>query len=167
MADNQQNGRARVDAQAAKCFFKRPYSVARSFSRTPFTPVVFMDLAMLLVLLFVTIEFSELVVRPGIKLQLPSTRFSDGSHFDKYDTILITLSREGMVFFNEELTNMEGLASSIARAGQQGDDTSILIQADASIDYGTIVRIFNMGDDAGIKDITLATSIAQEALLEQ
>ena len=148
-------------------FFRRPYGGRRRFESSPFSPVVFMDLGLLLILFFITAHFSELVLRPGIKLDLPAARFSDGIHFDKFNTMLITLSREGMVFFNDELTTLEGLETSIARAGHQGRDTSLVIQADADIDYGTIVRIFNMGSAAGIEEITLATSIAQEAVFEE
>lgn len=158
---------SRNDNQTEHVFFRKTYSGKNRFESGPFSAPVFIDLALLIILFFITIHFSELIVRPGIKLELPSSKFQDGGHYDRFDTVLITLSREGMVFFNDELTTLAGLESAIARAGHSDRDTSILIQADASIDYGTIIRIFNMGAQAGIEDVTLATSIAQEAVLEQ
>jgi len=154
-------------ARRQQLFFSRSYSAARKYAGGPFTAAAFLDIALIMVLFIATIHFSDLVVRPGITLDLPSAEFSGGHSFSGYDTILITLSREGMIFFNDELTTMEGLASSIAQAGHRGADTGLLIQADASIDYGTIIRIFNMGVEAGLRDVTLATSIAEGALPEE
>lgn len=150
-----------------KIFFRRPYFLKRGYESSPFTLPVFLDLALLFLLFFVSVHFSELVLRPGISLELPTAEFQDGSHFEKFDTILITLAREGMVFFNDELTTLDGLGPAIARAGHADADSRILIQADSSIDYGTLIGIFNMAADAGIEDVTLATGIAAETVDEQ
>jgi len=154
------------DAGREMIFFRKPYFLRRRFKGSPFTPTVFLDIALLFLLFLTTVHFSELVIRPGISLDLPVSDFQDGSHFQKFDTILITLSREGMVFFNDELTTLDGLAPAIAQAGHADKDSSILIQADSSIDYGTLIGIFNMAADAGIEDVTLASGIAPERVDE-
>jgi biopolymer transport protein ExbD len=161
------NNSAAEAVRREQIFFSRAYSASRRYAAGPFSPAAFLDLTLIILLFLATIHFSDLVVRPGINLDLPSAEFSGGRSFSSYNTILITLSREGMIFFNDELTTMEGLASSIAQAGHRADDTGLLIQADSSIDYGTIIRIFNMGVEAGLRDVTLATSIAEEALPEE
>lgn len=150
------------DAAREMTFFRKPCLLRRGFKSSPFTPTAFLDLALLFLLFMTTVHFSELVIRPGISLDLPAAEFRDGSHFRKFETILITLSREGMVFFNDELTTLDGLAPAIARAAHAEKDTSILIQADSSIDYGTLIGIFNMAADAGIEDVTLASGIAPD-----
>jgi biopolymer transport protein ExbD len=146
--------------------FPTPYRGKRSYARSPFSPVAFLDLCLLFVLFFITIQNSQIVIWPGINLKLPNSEFRAGTHYNKFDTILITLSREGMVFFNDELTTLDGLEPSIARASHEHPDMSMLIQADFRIDYGTIVDIFNMGARAGIKNITMATSISPEKVSE-
>lgn len=148
------------DAQGS--FFAAPRASKRMHERNPFAPMAFVDLGIIIILFFVTAQFSELVVRPGIEMRLPAADFRGGTHFSKLNTALITLSREGMVFFNDALTTLEGLETSIVRAAHNNPETRLLIQADASIDYGTIVEIYNMGIEAGIRDVTMATSIVPD-----
>ncbi len=143
-------------------FFGATRVSERKHERNPFAPMAFVDLGIIIILFFVTVQFSELVVRPGIKLRLPSADFRGGTHFSKLNTALITLSREGMVFFNDELTTLEGLGTAIVRAAHNNPETKLLIQADLDIDYGTIVKIYNMGIEAGIRDVTMATSIVPD-----
>jgi len=146
-----------------RAFIANPFRRSLPFLKNPFSPMVFLDLGLIIALFFVTLHYSQLVLRPGIKLDLPRSEFRSGTHYNKFDTILITLSREGMVFFNDELTNLDSLSASIAQAAYKNPEVSILIQADGNIDYGDLVRIYNMASDAGIESITMATSITPEA----
>lgn len=149
-----------------RAFAANPFKRSLPFLKNPFSPMLFLDLGLIIVLFFIALHYSQLVLRPGIKLNLPQSEFRSGTHYNKFDTILITLSREGMVFFNDELANLDGLGASIAQAVHKNPEASILIQADAKIDYGTLVRIYNMGAQAGVENITMATSITPEVNAE-
>lgn len=143
-----------------RAFFPSQYQGKLRYLSNPFSPMVFLDFCLIVALFFITIHYSQLVLRPGIEMQLPSAKFRSGISYNKFDTILITLSREGMVFFNDELTTLEGLEASISRTAHENPDVKMLIQADAKIGYGTIVKIYNMATRAGIENVTMATSIA-------
>lgn len=145
-----------------RAFIANPFRRSLAFLKNPFSPLAFLDLALIVVLFFITLHYSQLVRRPGIKLDLPQSEFRSGTHYNKFDTVLITLSREGMVFFNDELTNLDGLGALIAQAAYKNPEVSILIQADGNIDYGNLVRIYNMASEAGIESITMATSITPQ-----
>ncbi len=153
---------ANENATGSESFFIDAWNGRSLYERSPFSPMVFVDFGLILLLLFITVHFSELVLRPGIEMRLPSSEFIGGSSFSKFDTALITLSREGMIFFNDELTTMDGLRTAIVRAGHSNPDKRLLIQADSSIDYGTLIKIYNMGIEAGVRDVTLATGIVPD-----
>jgi biopolymer transport protein ExbD len=107
----------------------------------------------LLLLLFFMIN-SSFVLQPGISVQLPVAPFAQGT---SYSSLVVTVAQEGMVFFNDERTTLLGLASGFAQARHEDPEVSLVIEADARVSHGTLVRIYNMATESGIRNISLAT----------
>jgi biopolymer transport protein ExbD len=107
----------------------------------------------LLVGLFIILD-AGFVLQPGIMVQLPAANFVSGSH---YGSMIVTLTQEGMVFFNDERMPIEGLAFAFKQAVHQNRNMTLIIEADARVSYGMIVHIMNMATSAGIRTVNLAT----------
>ncbi len=95
------------------------------------------------------------VLQPGVRIRLPEAPFTDGA---LYGSRVLTLSQEGMVFFNDERMSMEALGAALARQGSEKDDPSpLLIEADEGTPYGLLMEVYTLATKAGIREVVLAT----------
>lgn len=98
---------------------------------------------------------SSYILRPGFVVELPVADFVDGA---SPNSMVVTLTQEGIVFFNDERTPLEGLGYALAQARQKSKDVTLTIEADNRVSYGMIARVMNLAGEVGIKKVNLATS---------
>ncbi len=110
----------------------------------------------LLVFLFFLVN-SAFVLQPGIIVNLPESAFVAGT---QYGSMVVTISQEGLIFFNDERTTMEGLGLSFAQAVHEDPNAPLIIEADGRVRHRALVDVYNMAMDAGIKEIALGTRIS-------
>lgn len=115
--------------------------------------------AALLILAFY-LATSPFVMQPGIALNLPEKPFVSGSRFD---SAVVTVSDEEMIFCNDELVKIENLSELLSEQKEAGK-SSLILEADQEITHGTLVKIYNQARKAGILDITVATQSPKTAL---
>ena len=94
---------------------------------------------------------ARFVLQPGVRVRLPAAPFTDGA---PYGTRVLTLTQEGLVFFNDEKTDLDRLAGALART--PGDST-LLIEADEGTPYGTLLAAYAQAAAAGLREVVLAT----------
>ena len=94
---------------------------------------------------------SRFVLQPGIRVDLPVLPFLDGVG---YGARVLTLSQEGLLFYNDEQMDLERLESALAHPAAE---TTLLIEADEGTPYGTLVQVYSMALQAGIREVVLAT----------
>ena len=118
------------------------------------------DVALLLFLFFVM--HASFVVQPGITVNLPETSFDAGA---EYGSMEVMISQEKLVFFNDERTTLQGLASSFAQAHHINPGATLVIEADGRVPHQSIIQIYNMAMQAGITNVSVATRVhsAREA----
>jgi biopolymer transport protein ExbD len=109
----------------------------------------------LLVLLFFIVN-SGFVLQPGVAIDLPSTPMTGGA---RYSAQVVTISREGMMFFNDSPTTLAGLKAALARGRAAGDDETLVVEADASVSHRTLMAVYNAALEAGISKVVLATRL--------
>lgn len=118
----------------------------------------FIDMTLLLFLVFLV--HSSYVLQPGIRLQLPASSFLDGEGFD---SIVLTVSQQGMLFFQDEMMRKDKLKEKLVGAvfERRGDkeNVSLLLQADRGVSHEQLVELYNIAMEAGIKDVVLATRV--------
>lgn len=144
-------------ADGAPEFFPRMFRPRLRRHVAPLDAVPFLNLILLLFLFH--IASAPFVLQPGIRVDLPSTAFTDGL---PYDSLVVTVSQEGMVFFNDRRTTMGGLRADFAKAAHGRDDVSLIIEADGRVSHATLVNIYNLAAQAGIHNVSLATRLAAE-----
>lgn len=121
--------------------------------------VPLVDAVLLIFIFFVT--QASFVLQPGIRVDLPTSSFDHGA---AYGSLVVTVSQEGMVFFNDERTPLDGLGPAFARAVHEQPDCELLIEADDRVRYASLVQIFNMAREAGIRDVTLANRLGRPSI---
>ncbi|MBN1672923.1 MAG: biopolymer transporter ExbD [Kiritimatiellae bacterium] len=113
----------------------------------------------LLIVLFLLVNF-KFVLQPGVTVQLPRAPLASAG--STYGPMVVILTQEGIVFFNDERTTMDGLASLFSQAAHQHPDTTVVVEADHRVPHGAIIAVINMASTAGIKQVNLATQTAAE-----
>ena len=122
------------------------------FVRSPFAVIPLINVGLVIVLFMVS--GSAFVLQPGVMVQLPVGDFVSGAH---YGSMVVTLTQEGMVFFNDERMPIEGLAFAFSQAAHRNQDLVLIIEADVRVPYGTIIRVMNMATAARIRHVNLST----------
>lgn len=106
---------------------------------------------------------SAYILKPGFVVELPVADFVGGA---LPNSMVVTMTQEGILFFNDERMPFEGLGYALAQARQKSKDVTLTIEADTRVSYGTIARVMNLAGEVGIKQVNLATSpsFGQEAI---
>lgn len=108
------------------------------------------------------------VLQPGIRVELPAAPFTGGT---RHGLDIVALApeppagklREELVFFDDqrfmvrEAAQMDALRAALARATHEQPALPVVIEADAAVRHGTTVRLFNMAQEAGAREVHLAT----------
>ncbi len=98
---------------------------------------------------------SRFVLQPGVRVRLPEAPFADGAPY--YGARVLTLAQGGLMFFNDERMTPATLGPALARAGREPADAPLLIEADEGTPYGTLMDVYALAAEAGIREVVLAT----------
>ena len=123
-------------------------------ARSPLAVVPLLNVVLLLWLF--SIVNSSFVLQPGIRMDLPAAPFTAGA---RYGTLVVTLTQEGLVFFNDERVSLDALSAAFARSVSGKSPMPLLIEADGRVRYQTLVDIYNMATTAGFREVVLATRL--------
>lgn len=132
--------------------WRRFRSKYRLFAR-PAPVAALVNVALLIVLFMVW--GSYVILRPGMIVRLPVAAFVSGGPYGQQ--MVVTVTQEGMVFFNDDRMPMDGLGLALNQAVRKNRDLSMTIEADARVPYETIMRVMNMAAAVGIRQVNLAT----------
>lgn len=108
-------------------------------------------MALVLMFLFTSSRF---ILQPGVRVRLPEAPFTDGA---PYGARVLTLSQGGLVFFNDEKIELAALGEALARAGRDPAGAPLLVEADEGTSYATLMQVYTLAAQAGIRDVVLAT----------
>ena len=115
-------------------------------------PAAMMDVV-LLILLFFMIS-SSYVSRPGLEIQLPEVEETTGFPMD---ALVVTITRNGQVFFLDRRIPEGELEASISRAHRERPGASLIIEADGEVPVSVQMNVYQQAVRAGVERIGLAT----------
>jgi len=122
--------------------------------RGPLDLAPFIDVVLLLLIFFLL--SSSFVLQTGIKVTPPSTM--DGAHgvTNVRHILAIAAADPPLIFFNDQITDREKLTDQFEKIAGDGKGNSLVIKADRSVPYGTVVDIMNQALAAGLS-VVVAT----------
>ncbi|HEV2391020.1 MAG TPA: biopolymer transporter ExbD [Verrucomicrobiae bacterium] len=113
----------------------------------PFAAVFF-----LLVILWMV---SSLVYTPGVRLQLPYAGDLPGT--DK-PTVSVAVDSGGRLYFEDQIIDENQLRGRLREAAKQSPQPlTLLVQADESVSFKSLIHLTLLARDAGIPEAWLAT----------
>ena len=145
------------DPMVASGRFRRRFPPRSQPLRGRLDPAPLADVVLLLFFFFLV--QSPFVVQPAIRMELPAAPLRDGA---PYGPLIVTVTQEGMFFFNDQRTTIEGLRAAFTRAVHDHPDVPLIVEADARVAHGTLVRLYRMAMAAGIREVALATTVAMD-----
>lgn len=128
--------------------FKTHCEIARGhIDPAPMVDIVF------LLLIFLALS-SPLVVQTGIAVVLPSAKMTTVTSFQP---CVLTVRRDNLLFFNNQLVTMGALKTVLAKAAQESRNQTLVIKEDEQVSHGTTVQILSIATEAGFTAVNVAT----------
>lgn len=130
---------------------RRKGSGASNIDMTPMIDIVFQ------LILFFLVSTTFAIV-PGIKLNLPESRTSEGV---SVQGITITAEKNGVIFFNDKEVSMKTLGNELVvfdTGTIKKTEFPVSLEADSEVTNGTIVKLFDIIRESGYSIINLRTT---------
>jgi biopolymer transport protein ExbD len=116
-------------------------------------PAPMVDIVFLL-LIFLVLS-SPFVLQPGFGLvEMPRAA---GATSASLQGLVVTISRDNLLFFNAQPTTLERLPEQLRQAARETRSPELILKADRQVGYETIVKLISIALDAGISAVNLAT----------
>ncbi|WP_347273144.1 biopolymer transporter ExbD [Candidatus Kuenenia sp.] len=123
----------------------------------------FINLTPLVDMLFIILLFflvtSTFIDQPNIQLELPTTKHTPTS---KVDEQVLTISRDGRLFFQNEPVERKKLIQVLKKAFSQQTEKTLVLRADKNVPYGLVVDVMDAAKGAGLKKIVAPTVVDPE-----
>ena len=134
----------------------RSFRPRRQTGRGFLAGTVFLDTALLIAgFILLTAPF---VLKPGIIIDLPVASQTTGIRFND---MVLSISREGLLFFNDEQVTLDGLEGAFHIAIEKRPGIALILEADASVSQATATTIYDAAAAAGFRQVFIATQKAE------
>ncbi len=120
-------------------------SVRGTMAEINVVPLV--DVVLVLLLIFM---LTAPMMDRGFDVNLPK---ASGEPADTDEPLILTLTRERLVYLNDQEVAANGLEAAVAGLLRAGSDKSLLIRADSELVYGFVVEMMDRVRRAGVDRI--------------
>ncbi len=111
---------------------------------------------MFFLLVFFMVATLSMTVQQGLSVNLPHAATARD---DLRRVVTLTLTKEGKLFFNKEpVSSPEEAASLLARWKETGMGASVVINADRSVEHGSVVALMDVIRKAGVTRMAIAAN---------
>jgi biopolymer transport protein ExbD len=107
------------------------------------------DVTMVLLIVFI---ISAPFMRSGVQVDLPK---AETRQPQPQRAIIIAIASSGQLFINQEKVTMENLSARVTQLHDRAPNLPILIEGDASVAYGQVIKIMDAVRRAGIDNVGL------------
>lgn len=117
------------------------------------TPLV--DVMLVLLIIFMV---AAPLMTVGVPIDLPETRAKEMNSDTK--PVTVSINKEGLVYLGEETEAaiaLDELVPKLQAIAKAGAEERIFVRGDATADYGTIMKVMGLLNNAGYKNIGLVT----------
>lgn len=135
--------------------FDRPGS-GGSMNQINVTPLV--DVMLVLLVIFMV---TAPILQQGVAVDLPRAEL--GPLDGKEVPLVVSLTREGELYLNEQKLTRSQLVTQLGDAAGRDADESVYVRADESLPYGEVVSVMAAIREAGIRNVGMVTQLPPEA----
>lgn len=114
-------------------------------------PAPLVDVVFLLLLFFIL--SSPFVMQSGFGVDLQQ---SNQSTVTTFQYLVVTVTRDNLMFFNDQPVPVEKLEQVLREAVQKAHSRELIIKADKQVSHGTVTQIMGIALKAGITMVNMA-----------
>ncbi len=120
---------------------------------TPFTDVI-------LVLLIIFMIATPLIAQNHIKIKLPEASSKESA--DNDNLAYVTITAEGVVYLNNEVTNSKELKQKMNALIEKDRNLKVSVAADKDCRFQDVVRVIDIVKETGAKSLNISTKSSRE-----
>ena len=109
---------------------------------------------MFFLLVFFMIATLAMTIQHGMPVSLPTAESSTDTIAEH---VSLTLTREGLLYYNKEALTLQELEMRLANLRQSSSDPSLLINADEQVPHGRVIKVMDLIRLSGITSMGIAT----------
>lgn len=125
------------------------HKLYRPMSEINMVPMI--DVMLVLLIIFMV---AAPMLTQGVQVALPK---ADAKPIEQNKPVEITLKADGRIFVGSSEVAKESLVERLQIIQENRDEASIVLRADQSMNYGTVMQIMAMLQQAGMVDVGLVT----------
>ena len=118
---------------------------------TPLIDMVFQ----LLIFFLLTTTFAVNVKEGGIEVDLPRAKSAQIPSMTRH--IVIAILKDGRIVVGGETMSESALLEKLVQVHKENPKTMVVVQADRTVDHGSVVRAMDMAVEVGLKSLAIAT----------
>ncbi len=130
---------------------RTPYSNLADINVTSLVDVMMV----LLIIFMLTAPF----LQAGIQIKLPKAK---STVIKETDAIVISITKDGKVFINDDRVEGAQLASTLATLKSAGEEV-VFVRADQDATHGTVMAVIGEVKAAGIDDVGMITEMKRDS----
>ena len=130
---------------------------SRLYSYAPISQInitSLVDVTMVLLIVFILVTP---IMLHGINVQLPQA--SSGRMDVSKDAITISISKYGSLYLDNARVTYESLKKRLKIIVGSTQNTSVIIKADKSVEYGEVVKVLDIVRKSGVSKVALPTRV--------
>jgi biopolymer transport protein TolR len=121
--------------------------------------VPYIDVMMVLLVIFMV---TAPMLTQGVSVDLPQAKSDPVANDDLSDPLVISVTKAGDYYLelgenNKQSITLERIGVQVAKILQRAPDTQVLLRGDRAIEYGHIVRIMTVLQQAGANSVGLVS----------
>ena len=114
----------------------------------------FVDVMLVLLIIFMV---TAPLLTSGIKINLPES--SSILKNEKKEPVTISLDKKGKIFINKKVFTRQKLIKKLKALEKVNKNLKIYVKADKSINYGKVMDLMTVINNAGFKKVALVTKL--------
>ena len=124
----------------------------KAISEINVTP--FVDVMLVLLIIFMV---TAPLLTSGIKINLPES--SSILKNEQKEPVTISLNKKGKIFINKKVFTRQKLITKLKALEKVNKNLKIYVKADKSINYGKVMDLMTVINNAGFKKVALVTKL--------
>jgi biopolymer transport protein TolR len=116
------------------------------------TPLV--DVMLVLLIIFMV---AAPLMTVGVPIELPETKAKQLQ--SNNEPLSVSVDKDGKVYIQEVEIALDGLAKKLESLAKAGVEEQVFVHADASVDYGFVMKVMGELNAAGFKKLGLVTGM--------
>lgn len=111
------------------------------------------DVIMVVLIIYILIAP---LVEQGINVNLPE---ASPHRIESKDSLTVTISKDGKIYLENSQLTLTQLKEQLAYRIREKPDTEVVIKGDKGLKYGTLIKVLDELNNAGITKVGMATEV--------